>query len=118
MLRSASITAPSRNEETSVGAGASDDDKRPSEKQLLNEASQKLEEKKVIMDYVGRFKTVLDVLSKIGNMAKDVSFHSERGKSTRLITSSDSPDHRRCGRCVELADEGKLTHRKYFSSYD
>ena len=74
-----SINAPSCNEETSVGARASDDDKRPSEEQLLNEASQKLEEKKVIMDYVGRFKTVLDVLSQVGHMTKDVSGYSVPG---------------------------------------
>ena len=85
----AETTPPAASPDVEEDVTAADPDKKTSTipetsqspisgEQLLHEASQKLEEKKV-MNEIGRFKTVLDVLSKVGHMTKDVSVHSVRG---------------------------------------
>lgn len=90
-------SAPDTNEKSNgVSEADRDDQQSLRDQQLREETSRKLDQKKVVLDKLGRFKVVLEGLSKIGEMIQDVSFLDvDNGlqlirSSTRYILSSAS----------------------------
>ena len=73
--RTLEVSAATDTKEKSKGGSEADRDDQQSSRDegLREEASRKLDQKKVVLDKLGQFKVVLEGLSKIGEIVQDVS---------------------------------------------